>query len=136
MQALDRKLLRELVQLKGQATAVALIVACGIASFVTTRSTYESLRLTQATYYERYRFAQVFSQLKRAPQSVVTRLQSIPGVAHVQTRVVVNVTLDVPGLDEPASGRLVSIPEQRQRCSTISSCAGAATSRATIAMRC
>jgi putative ABC transport system permease protein len=114
MQALDRQLLRELVQLKGQATAVALIVACAIASFVTTRSTYESLRLTQATYYERYRFAQVFSPLKRAPQSFGTRLQSIPGVAQVQTRVVVNVTLDVPGLDEPASGRLVSIPEQRR----------------------
>jgi putative ABC transport system permease protein len=31
-------------------------------------------------------------------------------VAHVETRVVMDVTLDVPGLTEPATGRLVSIP--------------------------
>lgn len=111
MHALDRKLWRELWQLKGQAVAVALIVACGIASFVTTRSTYASLILTQTAYYERYRFAQVFAQLKRAPQSLASRLEAIPGVAQVQTRVVVNVTLDVPGLEEPASGRLVGVPE-------------------------
>ena len=111
MNVLDRKLLRELFQLKGQAIAVALIVACGIASFVTTRSTHGSLILTQATYYERYRFAQVFAQLKRAPQSLAIQLEKVLGVSQVQTRVVVDVTLDVPGLEEPASGRLVSIPE-------------------------
>jgi putative ABC transport system permease protein len=31
----------------------------------------------------------------------------------VQTRIVANVTLDVPGLNEPATGQLVSIPEER-----------------------
>jgi putative ABC transport system permease protein len=34
-------------------------------------------------------------------------------VAAVQTRIVFDVTLDVPGLREPATGRLVSIPERR-----------------------
>jgi putative ABC transport system permease protein len=34
-------------------------------------------------------------------------------VAAVHTRVVFEVTLDVPGLREPATGRLVSIPERR-----------------------
>ncbi|HEY7509461.1 MAG TPA: FtsX-like permease family protein, partial [Vicinamibacteria bacterium] len=37
-------------------------------------------------------------------------LAAVPGVAAVDTRVVADVTLDVPGLDEPATGRLVSIP--------------------------
>jgi putative ABC transport system permease protein len=114
MRALNRKLLRDLLHLRGQALAVALIVACGMASFVTTRSAYRSLLLSQTAYYERYRLAQVFAQLKRAPETLVPRLAAIPGVAQVRTRVVVNVTLDVPGLAEPASGRLVSIPERRQ----------------------
>jgi putative ABC transport system permease protein len=114
MQALNRKLMRDLFHLRGQAAAVALIVACGIASFVTMLSAYQSLELSQATYYERYRFAQVFAQLKRAPQSLSARIEAIPGVAQVRTRVVVDVTLDVPGLDEPASGRLISIPERRR----------------------
>jgi putative ABC transport system permease protein len=37
----------------------------------------------------------------------------VPGVAQVDTRIVVNVNLDVPGLHEPATGRLISLPEQR-----------------------
>jgi putative ABC transport system permease protein len=42
----------------------------------------------------------------------VGHVAEIPGVGQVQTRVVVNVSLDVPGLKEPAVGRLVSIPDR------------------------
>jgi len=96
MPALDKKLLRDLLHLWGQILAIALIVACGIASFVAMQTAYESLKLSQSTYYEQYRFAQAFGQLKRAPDSLVEQIQAIPGVAQVQTRVVVDVTLDVP----------------------------------------
>ncbi|MEA5502732.1 ABC transporter permease [Halotia wernerae UHCC 0503] len=113
MNALDQKLLRDLLRLKGQVIAIALIVACGIASLVTMMSAYDSLQLSQQTYYDRYRFADVFVSLKRAPDSLAARIAEIPGVQQVQTRVVVNVNLDVPGLDEPATGRLISIPEQQ-----------------------
>lgn len=112
MQALDRKLFRDLVHMWGQALAIVLIVACGIASLVTMMSTHSSLELTQAAYYDEYRFADVFVQLKRAPNSLMARLESIPGVGVVQTRVVKDVTVSVPGLTEPATGRLISIPEQ------------------------
>lgn len=114
MNALDQKLLRDLGRLKGQVIAITLIVACGIACLVTMMSAYDSLQLTQQTYYDRYRFADVFVQLKRAPDSLADRIAEIPGVRQVQTRVVVNVNLDVPGLNEPATGRLISIPEQQQ----------------------
>ncbi len=76
------------------------------------RATYESLLRARDDYYQALRFADVFAQLKRAPLSLAARIAEIPGVAQVRTRVVLQVTLDVPGLDEPASGRLVSIPEQ------------------------
>ncbi len=46
-----------------------------------------------------------------APVSLAARIAEIPGVARVETRVVRDVTLDVPGLSEPAVGRLISIPE-------------------------
>lgn len=112
MRTLDRKLLRDLWQIRGQAAAIALVVACGVATFVMSLSTLSSLRLTLDAYYERYRFAHVFAHLERAPEPVAARLAEIPGVARVETRVVEPVTLDVPGLAEPASGRLVSIPER------------------------
>jgi putative ABC transport system permease protein len=112
MKALDKKLIRDLKHLRGQIIAIALVVTCGIASFVSMLSAYESLKLTQATYYQQYHFAQVFAQLKRAPESLKTQIEAIPGVAQVQTRVVADVSLDIPGRSEPATGRLISIPEQ------------------------
>jgi putative ABC transport system permease protein len=114
MHPLDRKLLRDLYRLRGQLLAIALVVACGIASFVMSLSALNSLELTQATYYDRYRFAEVFAELKRAPETLAAQIRDIPGVAQVQTRVVADVTLDVPELAEPATGRLVAIPEQGQ----------------------
>lgn len=114
MKALDRKLMRDLLHLRGQAIAIVLIVACGIACLVTMLSAYDSLKLSQTTYYDQYRFAEVFVQLKRAPERLSERIQAIPGVRQVQTRVVRDVVLNVPGLVEPATGRLISIPEQRQ----------------------
>ena len=105
--------MRDLFHLRGQVIAVALVVACGIATYVTMRSSYDSLVASRAAYYETYRFADVFAQLKRAPESLAAEMQNVPGVATIQTRVVLEVTLDVPGLDEPATARLVSIPERR-----------------------
>ncbi len=113
MTALTRKLIRDLLHLRGQVIAISLVVACGVAVFVTTRTAYDSLLISQATYYADYRFADVFATLKRAPESVAARIAAIPGVAAVRTRVVFDVILDVPGLREPATGRLVSIPERR-----------------------
>jgi putative ABC transport system permease protein len=115
MATLNKKLIRDLVHLRGQVIAVGLVVACGIATYVTMKSSYESLVLSQADYYEDYRFANVFAQLKRAPESVAAEIRNLPGVVAAQTRVVIEVTLDVPGLDEPAAARLVSIPERQTR---------------------
>lgn len=112
MTALNRKLLRDLWQMKGQVVAICLVIACGVATFVMSLCTLASLRRTQEAYYERYHFAQVFAPLKRAPNSLATRVAEIPGVVRVQTRVVQQVTLDVPGLHEPATGRLISVPER------------------------
>jgi putative ABC transport system permease protein len=112
MSALNRKLLRDLAHMRGQAIAIALVIACGVATFVMSLTTYRSMARMQQTYYERYRFADLFANLKRAPNSLVERMTGIPGVAQVQTRVVVDVVLDVPGMAEPAVGRLVSIPDR------------------------
>ncbi len=114
LRALPRKLLRDLWHLRGQMLAIALVVACGVATVVTLRVGYESLRVSQAAYYTEYRFADVFAQLKRAPETLRAQLARVPGVAEVRTRIVAEVTLDVPGLSEPATGRLVSVPERRE----------------------
>lgn len=107
---LDRKLLRDLWDMKGQALAIAAVVAAGVTMFVTYLSNFASLQQTRADYYDSARFADVFASAKRAPNSLQARLGAIPGVERVMTRVVADVTLDVPGMAEPATGRLVSLP--------------------------
>jgi putative ABC transport system permease protein len=109
---LDRKLLRDLWEMKGQSIAIAAVVAAGAAMFVTYLSNFDSLRRTRTIYYETARFADVFASLKRAPASVESRIAAIPGVEAVATRVVADVTLDVPGMTDPATGRLISLPER------------------------
>jgi putative ABC transport system permease protein len=106
---LHRALTRDLWHLRGQVIATALVVSVGIGAFVTMVSTYQSLARARADYYSTYRFADVFASLKRAPDSLATDLRRIPGVAAVQTRVAEDVILSVPGLAEPATGRLISL---------------------------
>ena len=114
MTAIDRKLARDLWQIKSQGLAIALVIASGVAMCIMMLGCYESLKLTQETYYERYRFADVFAGLKRAPLGLVERIADIPGVERVASRVVFDVTVDAPGLAEPATGRLISIPVPRR----------------------
>ena len=52
--------------MKGQAFAIAMVVAAGVAMYVMYLSNFESLRRTQRAYYERQRFGDVFASLKRA----------------------------------------------------------------------
>lgn len=109
MRALHRKLFRDLWEIKGQALAIALVIAAGIAMFVTYLSNFQSLRLTQEAYYEHYRFADVFAAAKRAPERLLVQIVEIPGVARADARVVVEVTLDVPEVTEPVVGRIQSL---------------------------
>src|SRR4029077_7752258 len=82
------------------------------AMFVMYLSNFDSLQRTRDNYYDGARFAHVFASLKRAPSSLEPRIAALPGVAVVSNRVVADVTLDVPGMAEPAAGRLISLPER------------------------
>ncbi|NLE86309.1 MAG: FtsX-like permease family protein [Myxococcales bacterium] len=110
MKALDRKLLRDLRHLGGQILTIALVVACGVASFVALRGNYASLELARTTYYERYGFAAAFASLERAPRSLLADIEAIPGVARAEGRIVEGVLVPLePGV-RPISGRVVSVP--------------------------
>ena len=91
--------------------AIILVMAAGIAIFVIMFGVLDSLRLTQDTYYDRYQFAEVFASLKRAPESTKQRITEIPGVKVVETRVVFGVTLQMKNMIEPASGKIISLPD-------------------------
>ena len=110
VKALDRKLLRDLGELRGQVLTIALVVACGIASFVTLQSTFGSLQIAKTTFYRHYRFGDVFVHLERAPEAMARRLEAIRGVARVHTRIVESVTLPITGGTQPPLAQIVSLP--------------------------
>lgn len=110
--ALDRKLFRDIWHLKGQVFAISLVMACGVAITVMALGTLKSLSLTKDAFYDRYRFADVFAHVKRAPVALAERIAEIPGVATVDHRIVYFVTRDIAGFDEPVIGQIISIPER------------------------
>lgn len=110
---LNKKLFRDLFKLKGQVITIALVVCSGISVLISSISTYQSLSQAQYKFYSDFHFADVFATLKRAPTYMQKRIAEIPGVSQVETRIVEDVTLDLPWLQEPAIGRFISIPDSK-----------------------
>ena len=136
MSLLDRKLRRDLSAMRGQVITIALVVAAGVAVFVASISTYDSLQAGRDRFYADARFPQVFVTLKRAPLSVVAQLEAIPGVAAVEPRIVRDVIVDWPASALPVSARMVSIARAGDEAlARLHLRGGAAPSRATRAVR-
>src|SRR6266508_2062178 len=111
MRALDIKLLRDLKRMWAQALAIALVIAGGVSTLVLAVGSHHSLLETRNAYYERYRFADVFAVVRRAPKTLVDRIAEIPGVAAVDARIAKLALLDIPNFREPATGQFISLPE-------------------------
>ncbi len=112
MKAIDKKLWRELWGMRMQALAIAMVIVGGVSIFIMSLSTLDSLYETREAYYRDHHFAHVFASLKRAPLSLTQRIEAIPGVDKVETRVVAYVNLDVAGFTDPVSAHLISLPDR------------------------
>jgi putative ABC transport system permease protein len=110
LSALDRKLLRDLWGMKGQAIAIAFVIAGGVAVALVAAGMLSSLDETRRAYYERYRFADVWAPVVRAPNALIGEIRSIPGVIAAETRVRARALFDMQDMDEPASGEIFSLP--------------------------
>jgi putative ABC transport system permease protein len=111
MRAIDKKLWRELWGMRIQALAIAMVIVSGVGIFIMSLSVLDSLFETRENYYRSHHFAHVFASLKRAPLSIARRIENIPGVDKVETRVVAYVNIDVEGFSAPVSGHLLSLPD-------------------------
>lgn len=108
--SLDQKLLRDLWRIKGQGLAIAMVIACGIGLFIMANGMLSSLQETREAYYDRYRFADIFAPVKRAPDRVLAEIKTFPGVRAVEGRISAGVLIDAPGTTEPITGQAVSLP--------------------------
>jgi putative ABC transport system permease protein len=114
VKAIHIKLFRDLKNTRGQAFAIAMVVAAGVSTFVMSISTYESLVLSRDAYYRDYGYAEIFASAVRVPDSLRRRIESISGVDKVETRVVASAKLTVKDFPDPVTAQIISLPDYNE----------------------
>ena len=109
--SLDRKLLRDIWRLRTQALAISLVIAAGVGMVVMSFGMIRSLEATRDAYYDQYRFADIFASARRVPAAVLKDIGAIEGVSVVEGRLTSGATLDIPGISEPITTRIHSLPD-------------------------
>jgi putative ABC transport system permease protein len=109
MKTLDKKLLRDLRLMWSQVLTIALVVASGVAGFITSFSAYDALSWSRDLYYADARFADVFATLKRAPLSLEPQLQAIAGAAHVETSQAQVAPVTIANVVDPIVGLMLGM---------------------------
>lgn len=107
---LSVKLLRDVWRLRAQALAIAAVIAAGVGMVIMSFGMIRSLEVSRSSYYARYRLADVFAPVRRAPEAMLARLRETPGVAVVQSRITAGAVLDIAGIAEPVAARIHSLP--------------------------
>ncbi|XKE43844.1 FtsX-like permease family protein [Halomonas organivorans] len=105
---------RDLWRLKTQVLAIGVVIAGGVMTLVLALSMIETLTGARAAFYASHHYAEVFARVSRAPEGLVTRLQRLPGVNLIESRVAAPVRLAVAGFEDPVQGRALSLPDGRQ----------------------
>ncbi|APZ53328.1 ABC transporter permease [Salipiger abyssi] len=110
MSPLDRKLTRDLWRMKGQALAIAVVMALGVMMQVMMSGLVTSLDETRRSYYERYRLADLAASVVRAPDHLLHRIAALPGVQAVEGRVSGAALIDLPDRAVPVQAQALSLP--------------------------
>lgn len=108
LSVLDRKMLRDLWRIKGQALAIIFVIGAGIALFVMSSGMMIALEETMRTYYERHRFADAYAPVKRAPNHLLSDIRNLDGVAIAEGRINGGGLVTLTNVSAPISARVIS----------------------------
>lgn len=110
------KLGRDLLRQRAQASAIAGLLALGVALLVTAIGTRAALDRARDDYYLQQGLADLQLMLVRAPRVLAERAAALPGVQAVEARLAVPALLALSDLDGALSARLYSLedPERVQ----------------------
>ena len=105
---LDRKLLRDLWRIKGQAAAIIFVIGAGNALFVMASGMMRALDESMRAYYERSRFADIYAPAKRAPDALLNEIRALEGVADAEGRIRGAGLVSLPNVNAPISASVIS----------------------------
>jgi len=109
MTTLTRKLVRMVTASWGQFVALVLIVMLGVMIYIGMNTAFSNMSQSQERFYQEYRFADYTFAVVKAPESVVSRIEAVPGVIKATGRVQKDIPI-VKAEDQRAIGRLTGYP--------------------------
>ena len=112
VKALDLKLMRDLWRMRGQALAIAVVLAAASATFILSMGVHGSLTVTRDAYYSANNFGDVFANMTRAPRSIVDRVARVEGVQQAQGSILQYALLDYPDRVDAVRALLQSVDER------------------------
>jgi putative ABC transport system permease protein len=107
---LDTKLRRDLWRNKGLLLAVVAIIALGSGTLIGIVGTYFNLVGARDAFYRRCHMADFWIDVRRAPDVVLPRLEKVPGISRLASRIAKPVIVDLPGVREPLGSLVLSLP--------------------------
>ncbi len=115
MSILTRKLLRTIQATRGQFLALVVIVTLGVVLYIGMTTSYYNLSRSQQQFYQDYGFADYNFMVVKAPESVVARVEALPGVVKATGRMQKDVPIIKDG-NERITGRLTgySLPMENE----------------------
>lgn len=106
-----RKLIREIYAQKWQYGAVALMLALGVAFYISATLAYQNLHTSYERSYQALAFEDMGMKINHAPARAAERLLRIPGVLRTQGRLQEDFSVEIPGhRSKRLVGRLISTP--------------------------
>jgi putative ABC transport system permease protein len=114
MNALHRKLIRDLWGRKGSLAALLVIMAIGVGAYVGMASVWRDLDGARGDYYRNQRLAHFVVDLKRVPPWAVTESAAQPKLSALRGPVRQAVLMEIPGVERPIPGAAISMPERRR----------------------
>ncbi|MFA5537023.1 MAG: hypothetical protein WDA53_07630, partial [Bacillota bacterium] len=105
---LKRKMLRDIIENKGNYLACAWIIIIGLMIFTALSTLSQTVHLAQSRFYTEQNFADGFAQVAATSPSAVESLKKIEGIKEIQGRIVKDVLLYQPEAKVNIYLRLIS----------------------------
>lgn len=119
MKKLQLRMLRMIRHQLGQFTAVAAVITVGLLMYTAMNMASVNLEDSVNHYYESNRFADIYVELVRIPETAIGDLVKVEGVADAEGRIVQDVPLDVGDASSRVRLRLISSPPGGNRINSL-----------------
>lgn len=106
-----KKFFRDLSESKIQFISSLMVVIVGVMFYTGLNSSISNLSGAGNRYFKDYRLADLWSSVYRAPESVIKKVEQIPGVEMATGRIIQDVRVTIDGRE--AIVRLISLPDEK-----------------------